>query len=133
MHSYSNILPTHSTVLRWLFLVILSTGTSLFHESARVSAYQTEQVFVSNLAKRRSGKATAIFSVGSTGIIRFLDFTELFKRYFCQLLIFANVTVTRFSTLKDQFLSYSLKILRVSLSKFCTSSSYESDSSFSKS
>ncbi|WP_149639277.1 hypothetical protein [Dyadobacter aurulentus] len=133
MHSHSNILPVHTTILRWLFLVILSTGANLFHESARVSGYQTEQVFVSNLAKRRSRKPTAVFSVNSTSFKGFSDCTELFKRYFCQLLSFANITATRFSTLKHRFLSYSFKIRRVSLSKSSTSPSYEPDSSFSNS
>ncbi|CAG5069833.1 hypothetical protein DYBT9623_02570 [Dyadobacter sp. CECT 9623] len=130
MHSHSNILPANRTILRWLFLVILSTGSGFFQGYNRAAACQTEQFFNSHRS-RNAGTIVAFKQPASNSKATIEDFKESAEIHLARQRSFANLNETRFNTASRQFASYSFELLKMNRLQGGTSSSYQSDSSFS--
>ncbi|WP_439555088.1 hypothetical protein [Dyadobacter sp.] len=107
MQQLLNIFPPRATILKWLFLVILSTGNLLFQDVSTDNLYRTEQVFTTKKTRSNSG-GTVLFSF--RGVTPFQNGTF---QAFClsRLLHFASSTNTRLRVLTSVFHSFSYRML----------------------
>ncbi|KQS33315.1 hypothetical protein ASG33_04330 [Dyadobacter sp. Leaf189] len=116
MQALFNILTTRPTLLKWLFLVVLSTGSSLFRDAAYSGAFRTEQVYTAE-ARQTAGitislfrSATSVRASVKAGINRF-SLAFLFQ--------FARATNTRYKLLAVIFLSILYKLRQINSQLYC--------------
>ena len=108
MQQLLNIFPPRATVLKWLFLVVLSTGNLLFQDVSTDNLYRTEQVFTTKKTRSNSG-GTALFSfvrevnTCQNGAFGPFDLSRL--------LLLATSTNTQLRVLTSVFYSFSYQFL----------------------
>ncbi|WP_157488015.1 hypothetical protein [Dyadobacter crusticola] len=112
MNKLHNILPARPTILKWLFLVVLSTGSSLFRDAASSSTCQTEQVYTAE-SRLTAGKAIALFH--SATDVTIPEYFGLKKFSLVLLSHFARSIKTRYHQLGITFFSFSYKLRLINL------------------